>query len=301
MASVQKLVARFNKYQQKHRFSSFIVAVIKKYSDDKTGQRAALLTYYAFLSLFPLLLILTTLANTLMAHNSELKNEVIKGLTDYFPLLGNQLSSHVHSLRVGGLALISGLLILIYGTRGVADSFRHSVQSIWLIPEDEQDKFPKSLAKSIALIIIGGFGFIAASILAGIAAASGRGVAFRLLSLAINLFILFWLFRFLISFSLPRKVRYKSTRLGAAVATIGLVILQSLGTYILARELKRLDALYSYFAVALGLLFWLYLQTQVLYYAIQIAVVSSNKLWPRSLEAHDPTDADKRLTNFYDK
>lgn len=75
----------------------------------------------------------------------------------------------------------------------------------------------------------------------------------------------------------------KEVRPGAIAAAIGLVILQSLGGYILTRELKSLDALYSNFAIPLGLLFWIYLQAQMLYYAAEIAVVSSKRQWPRSL------------------
>ena len=115
-------------------------------------------------------------------------------------------------------------------------------------------------------------------------AAAGHGWAFRGLSVAINLILLFWLFNFLISISLPRHVTLKETRLGAACAAIGLLALQALGGYLLTRELKSLDALYSTFAIPLGLLFWIYLQAQIIFYANEIAVVSSKKLWPRSFD-----------------
>ena len=261
----------------------FSFAVVKKYGDDEAGRHAALLTYYSFLSLFPLLLVLTTLTERIVGHDAHLQARVISGITSYFPLLGNQLSAHVHGLHKSGLALILGILFTLYGTRGVADAFTRGVRHIWGVPKEQHDAFPKSAAKNLALIVIGGAGFILASISAGLAAAAGHGLGFRTLSIAINLFILFWLFTFLINFSLPRHVRLKETRVGAAAAAIGLVILQLLGNIVLKHQLKNLDALYSTFAVALGLLFWLYLQTQVLYYAIEVAVVSSQKLWPRSL------------------
>jgi uncharacterized BrkB/YihY/UPF0761 family membrane protein len=101
----------------------------------------------------------------------------------------------------------------------------------------------------------------------------------------------------MINFSLPKHISLAETRIGAVFAAIGLVILQLLGGYILAHELKSLDALYSYFAISLGLLFWIYLQSQMLFYAVEISVVSSQKLWPRSLEAHSPTAVDIQLKN----
>jgi YihY family inner membrane protein len=301
MNKLQKFANRFNVFQQRRRLLGFVVAVIKKYNEDEAGYKAALLTYYGFLSLFPLLLLLTTVTNNLVGSHSSLGRTMIKGITSYFPLLGNQLSSHVQGLHTSGLALVAGILFTLYGTRGVADVFRHGVQNLWLVPKSQQIGFPKSVLKSLGLIIIGGSGFLAASILSGFAASAGHGLEFRILSLAINLFILFWLFLFLLNFSLPRHVTARETLPGAATAAIGLVGLQLLGTYVLARELKSLDALYSYFAIALGLLFWIYLQAQLLYYAIEISVVSSKRLYPRSLSAEHATTADDHLAALRSK
>jgi membrane protein len=297
MKQIDKLVVRVNHLQQRNGWLGFVYAVIKKYGEDDAGHRAALLTYYSFLSLFPLLLIVTTIASTIGRDHPDAQNTIINSVTSYFPVLGDQLSNHIHTLHKSGWALIFGLLVTFYGARGVADVFRGGVNAIWRIPKDKQDGFPKSLFKSFGLIIVGGLGLITASVLAGMAAAAGRGLDFRLLAIAVNLFVLFWVFVFLLNFCLPKHVSAKEVRPGAAVAAIGLVLLQSLGGYILTRELKNLDALYSYFAVSLGLLFWIYLQAQVLYYAVEIASVKSLKLWPRSLNK-ELTPADTRSNNL---
>jgi uncharacterized BrkB/YihY/UPF0761 family membrane protein len=117
----------------------------------------------------------------------------------------------------------------------------------------------------------------------------------RVLTILINLLVWCGLFILLITLSLPRHVSFRETRAAAITAAVGLVIVQTLGGYLLSRELKNLDALYSYFALALGLLFWIYLQIQVLFYALEIAAVKSQKLWPRSLTDKKPTAADRRL------
>jgi membrane protein len=292
---VSRLIRRLNHYQQQHHTLAFGYAVIKKYGEDSAGYQAALLTYYSFLALFPLLLVLTTLTDTALARYPHAEATVIKSITNYFPLLGSQLSAHIHSLKRSGLALATGSLFTLYGARGVAGAFSHGVQHIWQVPKQDQPGFPKSLFKSLALLIIGGLGFLLASISAGLAAAAGHGFLFRGLSIAVNFIILFLLFTVLLNFSLPRHVSLKETRVGAAFAAIGLVILQLLGGYILAHELKSLDALYSYFALSLGLLFWIYLQAQMLFYAVEISIVSSHKLWPRSLDAAFPTAVDTQL------
>lgn len=296
MNIVQRTVRKLDTFQQRHPAAGFGFAVIKRHGEDEAGSKAALLTYYGFLSLFPLLLLLTTITNNVIGTHPELQKTVIQSVTGYFPLLGSQLADHVHGLRRNGLALIVGGLFTLYGARGVAEAFRKGVQQIWKVPEDQRDGFPKSLFKSICLLVVGGVGLITAAILAGLASAAGHGLGFRVLSILLNMFLLFWIFNFLIDFSLPRRLPIKETRLGAAVAAIGLVTLQALGGYIVARELKNLDALYSYFALALGLMFWIYLQAQIVYYAMEIAYVSSHKLWPRSIDGSLPTEVDKRLS-----
>jgi YihY family inner membrane protein len=279
---IDLLIQKLDKWQQKHHFTAFIYAVIKKYGEDGAGYKAALLTYYGFLSLFPLLLLLTTITNSILRGHPDLQNTIINGLTDYFPLLGNQLSDHVHSLRANGIAFWAGVAFLLYGARGVADVWRHGIQDVWSVPRAKREGFPLGTLKNLATVIVGGLGFLLASVSAAMAAAAGHGWGFRGLSILINLLILFLLFIFLLNISLPRHISVKEIRVGAATGAIGLVILQLLGGYILSRELKSLDALYSYFALALGLLFWIYLQAQMLYYAAEIAVVSSKRLWPRS-------------------
>ena len=55
MEQLKRLVQAVDDVQQRHRWLAFPVAVVKKYGEDQAGQRAALLAYYGFFSLFPLL------------------------------------------------------------------------------------------------------------------------------------------------------------------------------------------------------------------------------------------------------
>jgi YihY family inner membrane protein len=293
---VQKLIQWLDNFQRRHRFPGLVFAVIKKYDEDDTGHQAALLTYYAFLSLFPLLLVLTTLTEFITTTHTELQSTIIKGTINYFPVLGDQLSAHVSTLHKSGLALAIGILFTLYGARGVADAFRNGIQHLWKIPKSERDGFPRSTLKSLAIILIAGLGFVVASVSVALAGTAGQGVTFKALSIIINMLIWSGLFILLINISLPRHIPFKETRGAALTAAVGLVILQIVGGYFLKNELKHLDALYSYFALALGLLFWIYLQVQVLFYALEVAAVRSHKLWPRSLSGRDPTPADQRVS-----
>jgi len=295
MNIVKKTIQTIDNYQRRHAVLGFPYAVVKKYGDDAAGYQAALLTYYGFLSLFPLLLVLTTVITIIPGQSHHLQATIIASTTNYFPMLGTQLSGHVQTIHKTGVALVIGTLFIFYGARGVADVFRYGVNHIWHVPHSQRDGFPKSLFKSLSLVVVGGSGFMLASLISGFAAAAGHGIIFRVLSLTINIFILFWLFLFLMQVSLPQHVTIKETRVGAASAAIGLVILQVAGGYLLTKELKTLDALYSYFAIALGLLFWIYLQAQTVYYAIEINSVKYDRLWPRGIDGDKPTAADNKV------
>ena len=274
MDTLRRRFQQLDRLQQRHSPLAFGYAVIKRYGEDQAGHQAALLTYYAFLALFPLLLVLATLTQIIATSHPHLQTTIINSVTNNFPILGNQLSAHVHGLHKNGLALLTGLLFVFYGARGVADVFRAGVNHIWHIPKAEQLGFPQSLFKSLVIMMVGGAGFIVASV------ATGTGCRWwslapglRLLVLAANVLILFGLFTLLFQLSLPRRIGFRDTAVASAAAAAGLVILQIAGGYLLRRELLRLDALYSYFALALGLIFWIYLQAQIIYYATEIAAV----------------------------
>ena len=294
MNPIQKLLHKLDTWQRAHSVFGFPYAVIKKYGDDEAGHQAALLTYYGFLSLFPLLLVLTTVVSILAGHHEHLRMTIINDMTHYFPTFGNQLSEHIGTLHKSGLALLIGILFTLYGARGIADAFRHGVNHIWRVPKVQRAGFPLALLRSLAIVVVGGLGFILAAALASYASNSGHGLAFHVLSIGINLAILFWVFLFLIKVSLPVHVGFRDIEAGAAAAAIGLTILQTVGSHLLVKEFKNLNALYSNFALVLSLLFWIYLQSQVVYYAIEIASVKTQGLWPRSLTGNDLTEADKK-------
>ena len=54
------IVARIDDQQRAHRWLAFPFAVYKKFSDDQSGNLAVLITYYAFFSIFPLLIALAS-------------------------------------------------------------------------------------------------------------------------------------------------------------------------------------------------------------------------------------------------
>jgi membrane protein len=292
----EKAIWKIDEFQRRHKPASFTFAVIKKHNDDQAGYQAALVTYYAFFSLFPLLLVLTTLAGLIGRHHQELGTDLVKSVSSYFPVVGQSLDRSVKGISKTGPALIIGLLFTLYGARGVADAFRNAVNHVWHVPLAGRSGFPRSWIRSFSLIFIGGFGFLSAAIIAGWTASAGQGFEFKLLSVACNLVVLYVVFVLLLRLSLPLSVPVRKFRAGAAICAVGLAMLQTLGGYILLHQAKHLSDSYSALvATTLGLMAWIYLQVQVVMYAVVVDTVRDGKLWPRSLSGKRLTGADRKM------
>ncbi|HVS58440.1 MAG TPA: YihY/virulence factor BrkB family protein [Candidatus Saccharimonadales bacterium] len=294
MNFIQKAVAWVDRFQQRHTVPGFLYAVIKKQGDDQGGYQTALLAYYAFWSLFPLLIVFTTVTQLLLSGNPGLRNDVSNSVTHYFPILGNHLQQSVQASGKTGVALGISLLLTLYGARGVANAFQHTVNHIWRVPQAERPGFPKNLLKSLALIGAGGLGLVGASVVAGFATGGSHILWLRIVSMVLSALLLFVIFVFLFRVSLAKNVEVRELVGGAVVAALGLTLLQVAGGFVVTHELKNLNSLYGSFAVTLGLLFWLSLQAQVIVYALEVNTVRAQKLWPRSLVGDEPTEADKR-------
>src|SRR5881394_202872 len=101
--SVTDLLHDLDRRQQRHRRIGFLAAVVRKFSDDQAGQLAALIAYYGFVSLFPLLLVLVTVLGFVLQGDPDLQQKILDGTLGQFPILSEQLK--LHSLSGSGVAL----------------------------------------------------------------------------------------------------------------------------------------------------------------------------------------------------
>lgn len=299
MKLVDRAIAAVDAFQRRHPAAGFPYAVFKKYSDDEAGHQAALLAYYGFLALFPLLLVLATILKLVLRGEGELQRKILRAATDYFPVIGADLTRNVHSLGTTGVALAAGIMLTLFGARGVADIFRGSVNHVWQVPYVRRPGFPVGMVKSLGIIVVGGLGLLAAPVIAGYAVSFSHALPFRLLGLLLSASILFCVFLFLFHFALAVKRPLRDAWVGALFAAIGLLLLQSLGGYILTHQTRNWGDLYGTFAIVLGLLYWIYLQTQVVLYALEIDTVRGLQLWPRAIQGTNLTTGDRKAYRLY--
>lgn len=300
MNILQKTITWLDSYQRGHKFVGFPLAVFKKYGEDQAGHQAALLAYYGFLAIFPLLLVLTTVLKVSIRDDAVLRAKIIEGATKYFPVVGTELQQSVHTLGSTGWILAIGTLLVLFGARGFADVVRSGINHIWQVPYSRRSGFPHGMLKSFAIILVGGAGLILAPLLSGYAVSvGGHGWISRIFALLITLAILYLMFLILVRIALPTKIPLSHLRPAAIISTVGLVLLQIGGNYVVTHELRHLNSLYGTFAIVLGLLFWLYLQAQLFFYAIETASVRALRLWPRALDQNHLTVQDKKALRIY--
>lgn len=297
---IQRLLQRIDDWQQRHHAAGFPYAVVKKYGDDQAGHQAALITYYGFLSLFPLLVVAISVIDLVAQHNAHLRTTLLNDMNKYFPIVGNQLRASVHGNSRSGLALVIGILVTLYGARGIADAVRGALDHAWAIPRARRSGFPLNTLKSLWLLVGAGLGLLITAFLASVATtAFGHSFIFRIVPFIINLGLLYLIFMYVFLIGTSRRFPRRNLRIGALTAAAGLLILQGIGTYLITHQLQNLQGLYGQFALVLAILFWIYLQAQVLTYAIEVNVVHAYKLWPRSLTGKPLTKADQKAYRLY--
>lgn len=187
-----KLIERVDKFQQRHSFLAFPFAVFKHFSEDAGAYQAALLTYYGFLSMFPLLLVFTSATRLLFQNNPELQIKVAKSVSYYVPVVGDDIINNLQSPNKAGLALAVSLLITFYGAQGVAAAFMYVSNTLWDIPRKKWPMFPKNLINRMGIMIVGGLGLVSASVAASYVADLGHNVLFSIFAVAFSV-ALVWL------------------------------------------------------------------------------------------------------------
>lgn len=295
----QRWLTKFNNFQQRHGFLGIPIAVVKKYHDDEGGHQAALITYYGFLSLFPLLFVATVSIQLLVHNNPDLQDRLLSSMMGYFPTLGDTLTSSLQNSSKTGLALFVGVLIAFYGAKGVADAVQHALHIVWSVPRRKRAGFPVATLRSLLMVIFAGLGLVMSAALTGYATSSTLAYPIKIALGTIGFITLFAVFWGVSTFGSSARKRPIANVPGALIAAVGLLFLQSVGGLLVAYQLQRQTTLNTQFGIVIVLLFWIYLQARVFLYALEYNTVRAHHLYPRSLDDSQLTEADKKAHALY--
>jgi membrane protein len=272
-----------DRLQRRRPALGFPIAVVYKYVDDAGAYLAALITYYAFVSLFPLLLLSSTILGFVLANNPHLQHQIVNSALSQFPVVGDQLD-HPRRLGGGAFGLVVSILGSLYGGLGVAQATQYAMNTAWRVPVNRRPNPLQARGRSILLLLTVAAGVIATTILAALAGGvTGLGVAWSVLVVVGSLLISAGVFILVFRVSTPRELSYRAVLPGALVATVAWQLLQSFGVVYVQHVIKHATATNGVFALVLGLLAFLYVTSVVVVLCAEINVVRADKLYPRAL------------------
>jgi membrane protein len=285
-------VRRFDDAQQRSRWLALPLAVVRKFGDDGAGSLAALVAYYSFFSLFPLLLVFTTILGFVLRNNPNAQQAVENSVLHQLPIIGTQIQ--LHSLRGSVVALVIGLATSLLAGLGVTGAAQRALDTVWAIPYKDRPNFLQSRGRGLGLLTFLGLLFIISTFVSGVVSGGFGGIgdliAGYVIALLVNLALFFAAFRLMTAKVIPSR----DLRIGVIVASVAWTILQALGGYFIGHVLRDKSDAGKTFGLVIALLVWLHLGAQLMLYSAEINVVVTRRLWPRSLLGPPVAPADKR-------
>jgi membrane protein len=293
MGRLQQALRRADDVQQHHPWLAFPSAVIRKFGDDRAGGLAALIAYYGFFSLFPLMLVVVTVASYVLQGNEDLRLRIVDSALAQFPVIGSQIRDNVGSITGSAFALVVGIGGALWAGMAVLASVETAMDEVWDVPRrDRRSLIPRVLRGAIVLVALGA-AVLAAALAAGLSTALGSFaavVAGSVIAAVLNVATMLVVFRVLTA----ATVSWRDVLPGAVLAGIMWTGLQAVGGYIVGSKISAAGDVYGLFAVVIGLLSWLYLGAQLTLVAAEVNVVRRRRLWPRSFFAPPTGPEDER-------
>jgi YihY family inner membrane protein len=293
MNPVERAIRRVDATQRRYTPTAFVFGVIKKYGDDNGGVLVSNLAYSAFVSMFPLLLVLVTILGLIASVDPSFKADALNAVAGQVPLIGQTLTRNVHQLkRASVIGLIVGVLSLIWGSAGLAQSGLFTMGQVWNLPGPARPGYVQRLGRAGLFLCLLGGGVIVTTLLASLNTYGHNAFVFvvlaEMLAAAVNVGMYIGAFRVLT----PKGVPVRKLVPGAITGGILWTVLQVLGTYLVHHYLHS-DSVYGVFATVLGLIAWIYLAVEITVYSAEINVVLARHLWPRAIVQPPLTEADR--------
>ncbi|HEY1778090.1 MAG TPA: YihY/virulence factor BrkB family protein [Solirubrobacteraceae bacterium] len=292
MSRVRDLLARFDAYQQRRAVLAVPLAVLRKFSDDGAGNRAALVAYYGFFSLFPLLLLFTTILGFVLAGSPSAQSAVESSVLKQIPIIGASLKSG--SLSGSGLGLAVGLVGALLSGMGVTMALQNAFNTVYAVPQRDRPNYLGARWRSLKLLFILGVLQLVSTAVAGLVAGGLGGALLTVAGIVVSLLLDFVTFYAVFRLMIDADVTTRELWPGIAIAAVAWELLQALGGIYIGHVVKGDKQTYGTFAVVIGLLVWIYLGARVVVYAAEINVVLARRLWPRSLLGGTKEPADRK-------
>lgn len=220
-----------------------------------SGRNASLLSFFAFLSIFPMLLAATTILGFVLEGNDELRERLVDGALKDIPGLGTDLAAG--SIDGNVWALVIGLTGALWSASKAFVGLQGALDDTWEIDVDDRAGLPVQRGRAMLGILILGGAQIGSIAIATVVNAAGLHVLGNIALIAgtvvVNVVVIAAMYRFLTSAS----PSWRDVWIGACIAGVLFTSLQHFGTTIVKNITENAGDTYGQFALVLGIVTWL--------------------------------------------
>jgi YihY family inner membrane protein len=292
------VLEKADRLQKRTTVTSVAVATFKKFSEDQSTNLATMIAFWAFFSIFPLLLVAVTVLGWALPMSDKIS--VLTKLANMFPLLDPKT---ITGLTGTWWPVLVGALTALWSGIGVIGTMQTAFNSVWELPYHRRPGKLKQVVRSLWVLATIGVGLVATTLLSSFITSSANGVhlgvaghiAGYVIAIVLDVLLVLAAFRILTD----RDLTIRDVLPGAAFCGIAFFILQELSAFIISRHLKSAQSTYGHFATVITILWWFYLESIVTLLGAQLNVVLKERLYPRSLVGAPRTEADRRLLQAY--
>lgn len=300
---------RLDAYQRRHSWLGFPLAVTWKLVEDRGPYLAALVTFYTFVSLFPLLLLFVSILGFVLESHPGLRGDIVSSTLSDIPGIGGVLQSNVTGLKGSGVGVAVGFIGLVYGALGAAQSAQAAFNTMYAIPRNHQPNPLKSRVRSLGILSLLGAMIVVTSAINFVVSNDNSishhiSIGFRIVSYLVGGVISVGLFATAFRVLTALDLGWGDVWVGALVSGVGWELLQAFGSRFVVHEVNHGQSLYGVFGVVLATISVIYLVALVVMISVEINVVKDRRLWPRALLAlftdrMQPTPADLAAYRSY--
>ena len=304
------VVRDVDRFQRRHPVVGFPLAVIYKYFEDQGPFLAAIISFYAFIAIFPLLLISTSILGFVLQDDPALRERLLDTALSQFPIVGDQLG-RPEGLRGSTSAIVIGAIAATYGSLNLGQAAQNAAHITWAVPRNSRTNALLQRVRSLVLLSFAGLGILALALASSLLAnpdaigvdAGDLSWAIRIIGFAVTSVIFVGLFR-LVS---GGRASTRSVLPGAMTVSVLWQLLQLVGNSFVTNVIGAAEQqMNQTFALVLGLVAFLYLAGLMVVLGFEINVVLRRRLYPRALltpftDNVSPTEADLKAYTQYAK
>lgn len=301
-------VGSVDAFQRRHPVLGFPLAVVYKYFDDQGPYLAAALTYYAFIAIFPLMLLGTSILGLILRGEPNWQQSILDSALAQFPIIGDELG-RPEGLQGSFAGVAVGGLAALYGALGLGQALQNTQHVAWSVPRNSRPNPIYARVKTLLLLLTAGLSLLAVTVVSTIASTTDVfteviGDGLKTLLPVLTVMVVGTGLTYLFRFAATGQHSFWRSAPGGYTLAVLWQLLQIGGAAYVDRVLVNTSSMTKTFGLVLGLIGFLWIGAVMAVLATEVNVVLARRLWPRALltpftDNVQLTDADREAYALY--